>query len=91
MEKIRSGKFVAMKELLHDNITLVDQLEALQGPTSVQVVGVARPRLRQVTSLPTWCYCFLGYVATMTADPITRDQLAYASSRKLNARGALLG
>ena len=78
VEKIRSGKFVAMKELLQDNIALLDQLESLQGPSSVQVIGATRPRLREVTSLPTWCYCFLGFVATMTADPITRDQLAYA-------------
>ena len=26
----------------------------------------------------TWCYCFLGYVAILTPDPTTRDQLAYA-------------
>ena len=28
--------------------------------------------------MPTWCYCFLAYVAAKTSDPITRDQLAYA-------------
>ena len=28
--------------------------------------------------MPTWCYCFLGYMAMLTSDPTTRDQLAYA-------------
>ena len=63
--------------MLADNISLLSQLEALQGPTSVQVVGATRPRLREVTSLSTWCFCFLGYMAAMTSDPTTRDQLAY--------------
>ena len=78
VDKIRSGRFIEMKELLQDNISLLAQLEELQGPTSIQVVGTARPRLREVSSLPTWCYCFLGFVATLTSDPTTRDQLAYA-------------
>ena len=78
VDKIRSGRFIEMKELLQDNISLLAQLEELQEPTSIQVVGTARPRPQEVSSLPTWCYCFLGFVATLTSDPITRDQLAYA-------------
>ena len=42
------------------------------------MLGASRPRLREVSSLPTWCYCFLGYMAMRTSDPTTRDQLAYA-------------
>ena len=78
LEKIRSRQFVDMKELLSDNISLLQQLEATQGCTAVQVVGAARPRLREVTSLASWCYCFLGYMAVLTTDTTTRDQLAYA-------------
>ena len=78
VDKIRSGRFIEMKELLQDNISLTAQLEELQGPSILQVMGATRPRLREVSSLSTWCFCFLGYVATMTSDPITRDQLAYA-------------
>ena len=33
---------------------------------------------REVSSLTIWCFCFLGYMAIGTSDPITRDQLAYA-------------
>lgn len=78
VDKSRAGKFVEMKEFLQDNISLTTQLEELQGPSPLQVIGATRPRLREVTSVQAWCYCFLSYVATMTSDPVTRDQLAYA-------------
>ena len=77
LNKIRSKKFLDMKELLQDNMSLVAQLEELQGPTSLHVVGATRPRMREITSLPTWCHCFLAYAAAMTSDPVTRDHLAY--------------
>lgn len=77
VEKIRAGNFVELKELLPDNIALLNQLETVQGSPPA-MFGAARPRLREVQSLPTWCYCFLGYMAICTTDPATRDQLAYA-------------
>ena len=67
-----------MKELLADNIALVSQIESVQGTSAIHQFGANRPRLREVTSLATWCYCFLGYLAITTANPTTRDQLAYA-------------
>ena len=67
-----------MKELLADNISLLGQLDAIPGLSATHMLGATRPRLREVTSLPSWCHCFLGYVALRTSDPITRDQLAYA-------------
>lgn len=78
IDKVRSGQFIDMKELLADNITLVQQLEAVQSYAPLPTVGPSRPRLREVTSLSLWCYCFLGYMAILTSDPSTRDQLAYA-------------
>lgn len=78
VEKIQSRQFVEMKELLFDNISLLQQLEATQGQVAIQTVGAARPRLREVTSITTWCYCFLGYLAVLTTDAVTRDQLVYA-------------
>jgi hypothetical protein len=77
VDKVKSGQFVEMRELLADNISLLNQLETIQGFPPLQVLGAARPRLREVTSLSTWCYCFLGYAAILTSDPTTRDQLAY--------------
>ena len=78
VEKVRSGQFIEMRELLADNIALIHQLESIQGCTPLHTLGPTRPRLREVSSLPTWCYCFLGYMAILTSDPSTRDQLAYA-------------
>lgn len=78
VDKVRSGQFTEMKELLADNMSLLHQLETVSGVSATHMLGPARPRLREVASLPTWCYCFLGYVAMQTSDPTTRDQLAYA-------------
>ena len=47
-------------ELLSDNISLIRQLDAIQGYTLCHTVGPARPWLHEVSSLPMWCYCFLG-------------------------------
>ena len=78
VDKARAGHFVEMKELLADNVSLLSQLEAVQGPAVISMLGPTRPRLREVTTLPTWCYCFLGYMAMCTTDPQTRNQMAYA-------------
>ena len=46
VEKIRAGKFIEMKELLQDNISLAAQLQELQqGSSSLQVIGAVRARL----------------------------------------------
>ena len=49
--KITSGKFVAMKELLADNMTLCHQLEAFPAHQHL-CTGGARPRLREIDSPP---------------------------------------
>ena len=78
VHKIRSGNFVEMKELLADNLALISQLESVPGTHPMHLLGATRPRLREVTTLASWCYCFLGYMAVRTTDSGTRDQLAYA-------------
>ena len=50
----------------------------MHGPTLINMIGPTRPRLREVSSLPTWLYCFLAYTTIATNDPTTRDHLAYA-------------
>ena len=62
VDKVQSGQFVEMRELLADNISLVQQLESIQGFSRLHLVGANRPRLREITSLSTWIYCFLGYM-----------------------------
>jgi hypothetical protein len=79
VEKIRSGQFVDMRELLRDNITLTQQLEVLGGQSVPALPGVLRPRLREVTSISSWMYCFMAYIAIRAGNvDDTRDKLAYA-------------
>ena len=89
VHKIRSGNFVEMKELLADNLALISQLESVPG---MHLLGATRPRLREVTTLASWCYCFLGYMAVRTTDLGTRDQLAYARLliKEVQAKGGLI-
>lgn len=75
VQKIRSDQYVAMKELMADNMALHSQLEDLP----VQATGSSRlHRLREVDSPLTWAFCFLAYVAVRTTDDATRDLLSYA-------------
>lgn len=78
VEKVRSAQFVEMRELLSDNIALLQQMDAFTPCCAMPALpGVLRPRLREVTSLPSWLYCFLAYVAMRTPDAETRNMLAY--------------
>ena len=77
--RICTDEFVEMRDLLMDNITLLQQLEVFGGHQPLAAVpGMTRPRLCDVTTLPTWIHCFLAYVALRTRDPRTCDMLAYA-------------
>ena len=78
VEKIRSGRFVEMRELLTDNVSLLQQLDALNVQCALPILpGVKKPRLREVTTL-SWMYCFLAYTALRSSDQATTDRLAYA-------------
>ena len=79
VDRARSGQFVDMREFLTDNVALLQQLEVFPGTSATSCLpGVARPRLRDITSLPSWLYFFLAYAAIITQDPATRDHLTYA-------------
>ena len=79
VDKVRSGQFVEMRDLLVDNISLLQQLDTFGGQYSGPTLpGTLRPRLREVASLPSWMYCFMAYVAMRATDPGVRDMLAYA-------------
>ena len=78
VHSIRSGRYVEMRDLLGDNMALTQHLESIHGYFPLHILpGASRPRLREVTTLPQWIYCFLAYLAVKTTDPLTRDQLAY--------------
>ena len=68
-----------MRDLLGDNATVRSHFEDMHGALGVQLLPVsARPRVREVTSLPSWVCCFLTYLAVGTSDRTTRDRLTYA-------------
>lgn len=65
--KVTSGQFVAMKELLADNMSMCHQLETF--PTLQHFSsGVSKPRLWDIDSSLTWVSCFLAYVAVHISD-----------------------
>ena len=69
-----------MKDLLWDNIAVRSHFEELQGGMGVHLLPVSsRPRIREVTTLPSWVCCFLTYLAVQTSDPVTRDRATYAT------------
>ena len=76
-EKVRSGQFVEMHELLRDNISLLGQLKTLGGQSNTILPGASRPRLRETSSIASWMYSFLAYVAIRSSEESTRDMLAY--------------
>ena len=78
VERIRSGQYVDMRDLLTDNLSLLQQLEAFGGQPFPTLPGMLKPRLREVSTIPSWIYCFLAYIAIRSPDPYTRDMLAYA-------------
>ena len=79
MMKARSGQFVDMRDFLSDHVALLQQLKAFGVQLTVPAFpGAPRPRLRNVSTLPSWLYCFLAYMAVCTGDAHTRSMLAYA-------------
>ena len=79
VDRTRSGQYVDTRDLLVDNISLVQQLETIGSQYSVpSLPGVLRPRLREVTNLSSSMYCFVAYVAMRANDQGVWDMLAYA-------------
>ena len=79
VDRARLGKFVDIGGLLVDNVSLLQQLDTFGGHhTFPSQPGMLKPRLRDVTSLPSWIYCFLAYIAIRANDQDVQDMLAYA-------------
>lgn len=78
VQRIQSGQFVDMRDLLADNVHLLNQLTSLHGATALPLATINRTRLREIPSLASWLYCFNAYVAVRTQDPLTRQMLAYS-------------
>lgn len=78
--RVRSGQFVELRDMLTDNIALLQQMETFTSTYACMpgLPGVLKPRLRDITSLASWMYCFMAYIAMRVTDPAARDLLAYA-------------
>ena len=59
VQKVQSGQFVEMRDLLADNVTFLSQLSLLHGVGTVPITTVQRTGLCEV---PLWCY---GYIVTL--------------------------
>ena len=71
-----AGHFVEMRDLLYDNIAVRHHFEDLHRTMGKQLILVlARPRVREDTSLPTWVCSFLTFLAVGTSDQLMRDKL----------------
>ena len=79
VNRARSGQFVDIRGLSADNVSHLQQLDTVGGHhTFPSQPGMLKPRLRDVTSLPSWIYCFLAYIASRANDQDVQDMLAYA-------------
>ena len=78
VQRIQNGQFVEMRDLLADNIALLNQLSSLNGLINLPANTLNRTRLREVPSLVSWLYCFNSFVAVRTSDPLTRNMLAFS-------------
>ena len=78
--RIQSGHFVEMRDLLGNNVALSQHFEAVQSSllAATFLPFSTRLRLREISSLQSWIYCFLTYIAVRTSDWVTRDWLVYA-------------
>ena len=76
MEKITRGGYVDFKELLADNVALVQRLQELGVPNGSQLLSSSQ-RLREVQDPLTWIHCFLLYTAARVTHQETRDLLTY--------------
>ena len=68
-----------MRDLLGDNISLLRELGSVNIATTLPALpGTMKPRLGSVSSLASWLYCFLAYMALRYPDRETRDRLVYS-------------
>ena len=81
VDKIRSGLFIDFKELLLDNVALLQRL----AETSSLLSGAPPTHMSEVTDILTWISCFLYFVAARSEDSATRDLMPHCSPSGLQA------
>ena len=77
--QIQRGQFVDMRDLLADNVALRSHSDEVRDSLGANVVSLATgPRVRELSSIPSWICCYLTFLAVCTTDAVTRERLAYA-------------
>ena len=76
--KVQSLQFIEMRELLPDNITLLERLAALPNTSALSHSKRCTPQ-REVSSLLTWVCAFTTYIAIMAEvrPNLIKSRLAY--------------
>ena len=77
VEKIRSGAYLDLKELLIDNVALVERIQGL-GNAVVVHSPQSTVKLRSISDPLTWVFYFLSFMIASTECQATRDMAAYA-------------
>ena len=75
VEKVRSGTFIEMKELLPDNVALLRRLKEIGAANHPSPANSAR--LRDIRILLSWASCFMSFVAAKSDHRETRELMAY--------------
>ena len=75
VEKIRAGAFVEMRELLPDNVALLQRLQETSLPGHPPPANPSR--LRDIRDPLSWAACFMAFVAAKVDSPETRELMAY--------------
>ena len=76
VEKVKQGAYVELKELLADNLALLQRLKEL-GLTGHQSTN-APSKLREIQDPLKWVFCFMALIAAKSDHQEIRDLLAYA-------------
>ena len=75
VERIRAGAFVDLKELLPDNVALLQRLQETNLGT--QASSSNSPRMRDIRDPLTWASCFMAFAAVHAERAEMRELLAY--------------
>ena len=91
LEKIQNGTYLDFKELLPDNISLLQNAQDLGGSSAA---SMANSKLREVPDPLSWVTCFLTFMAAKVDHQECRDLAAYAQivihlARKHGGKGWL--
>ena len=73
MSKIKHGDYIDFKELLGDNISLLEKLQEVGNAHMTPLTAISTAsKLRSVKDPLSWAYCFLGFIAAKVEVPQAR-------------------